>query len=67
MRSATRSLPERSAARPRGESPGREPAPATEPAARTPAAARVRYRKVFACSAGDAPDEERFVTRTGAD
>ena len=73
---------EREAVRSGGEGTGVEPVPeagliATAEASRggvsdTDAvaiaeAARVRYRKVFACSAGDSPDEEHPVTRAGAD
>ena len=72
---------DRNAVRSRGEDTVLEPVPGTGPVptAEIPRgrddtgavagadAARVRYRKVFACSAGDSPDEEPFVPRIGAD
>lgn len=57
---------ERNVVRSRGEDTVLEPVPETGPVAKSDAT-RVRYRKVFACSAGDSPDEEPFVTRPGAD
>jgi hypothetical protein len=59
---------ERAAVRSRGEDTGLEPVPETGPAptAKTTRGRdgvrdtdAARYRKVFACSAGDSPDEEQ--------